>query len=136
MKASRHRSGRPRCRPEWTLAQRIANYTKVDPLSGCHIWQGAIQGNGYGRLAFRGQNTVAHRLAWIARHGAIPKDKEVCHRCDERRCCNTDHMFLGSHSENMADLKAKNRQRWRIAMKRLPTDSSASDFAPIEIYIG
>ena len=45
-------------------------------------------------------------------------------------------MFLGTHAENMADLKAKNRQRWRISMERLPTDTSPKDMATIEIHIG
>jgi hypothetical protein len=45
-------------------------------------------------------------------------------------------MFLGSHAENMADLKAKNRRRWRVSMERLPGDISARDVARIEIHIG
>ncbi|MBS0523733.1 MAG: HNH endonuclease [Proteobacteria bacterium] len=83
-----------------------------------------------------GRKFRAHRFAWIIRYGPIRKGLYVCHRCDEPRCCNADHMFLGTHAENMADLKAKNRWRWRIPMERLPTDRSPRDLAPIEIIIG
>jgi hypothetical protein len=114
----------------------LANYTQVDPSTGCHIWQASTNQAGYGQLILDGRMISAHRLAWIAKHGPIGKGLEVCDRCDERRCCNPDHMFLGSHAENMADLKAKNRRRWRIPMERLPTDRSPRDTAPIEIVIG
>jgi hypothetical protein len=136
MKLPRYRSGRPRCRPEWTPAQRLANYTKVDPATGCHIWQASTNKAGYGQLILDRRMISAHRLAWVVKHGPIREGLEVCHRCDVRLCCNPDHMFLGTHAENMADIKAKNRRRWRIPMERLPTDHSALDAAPIEIFIG
>ena len=124
------------CPRHWSTAQRLAHYTKVDPASGCHIWQGSLNRQGYGQLSFRGRPAGAHRVAWIIKRGPIANGLYVCHRCDERRCCNPDHMFLGTHTENMADMKAKNRRRWRIPMQRLPTDRSPRDVAPIEIIIG
>jgi hypothetical protein len=100
-----------------------------------YIWQASLNPQGYGQLNIGGEVFGAHRLAWIARHGPIRRGLFVCHRCDDRRCCNPDHMFLGTHAENMGDMKAKNLRRWRVAMERLPTDRFATDEAPIEIYI-
>jgi hypothetical protein len=105
-------------------------------VSGCHIWQASLNRQGYGQMSFRGRPAGVHRLAWILKHGPIARGLYVCHRCDERRCCNPDHMFLGSHTENMADMKTRNRGRWRIRMERLPTDKSPWDPAPIDIVIG
>jgi hypothetical protein len=127
---------RHKCPKHWTTAQRLAHYTTVEPRSGCHIWWPSTNRFGYGQLNIRGKVLAAHRLAWIERHGPIRKGLFVCHRCDQRRCCNPDHMFLGTHAENMADMKAKNRLRWRIAVERRSSDRSATDPAPIEIFIG
>ena len=133
-----------RCPGHWPLQQRLDRYTKVYPLSGCHIWQRSTKPNGYGQLTFRMRRLMAHRAAWIARHGPIRKGLEVCHRCDERRCCNPDHLYLGSHAENMAEMKAKRRALRLLPLElrkgRRPGDSLAgvaeADLAQIRLFIG
>lgn len=131
------RKSKWRCPRTWTAAQRLARFIKVDPLSGCHIWQRSTKPNGYGQITFHCQRWMTHRLAWVARHGPIAKGLEVCHRCDERRCCNPDHLYLGSHAENMAEMKAKRRARRRVPLEAgQPLDVSPADMAAIHIFIG
>jgi hypothetical protein len=103
------------CRPSWTVAQRLAHYSRPDPVSGCHIWHGAANDAGYGTLTLKGRTQRAHRLAWSERHGPIPPHVDVCHRCDERRCVNPDHLFVDSHAANMADRGRKDRARRKLA---------------------
>ena len=69
-----------------------------------------MHADGYGHLTYRRKYWLAHRLAWTLKNGEIPAGMCVCHKCDNRACCNTDHMFLGSHSDNMADMKQKGRR--------------------------
>jgi len=106
---------RVHCKPSWTIARRLAYYTRLDPASGCHIWHGAVNDAGYGTLGLSGHSHRAHRLAWSERHGPIPPGMDICHRCDERRCVNPDHLFVDSHASNMADRGRKDRARRKLA---------------------
>lgn len=60
-------------------------------------------------LTARQKNYLAHRFAWAEVHGEIPAGMFVCHKCDRPSCINVDHLFLGTHADNMADMRAKGR---------------------------
>ena len=82
--------------------------------TGCWLWPRAVSKNGYGVLRIgkkEGKLWTLHRLSWTVWKGPIPKGLCVLHRCDVRRCFNPDHLFIGTHKDNMADAVSKGRVR-------------------------
>ena len=78
--------------------------------SGCLLWVGPVNNNGYGVLKQDGE-LYAHRLAYRLAKGGIGKGLSVCHRCDTPSCVNPDHLFLATHRENMQDSARKGRAK-------------------------
>lgn len=69
--------------------------------------------DGRGRISWNGKAEVATRIGWEVEYGHAPGDLHVCHTCDHGWCHNPRHWFLGTHQDNMADLKQKNLPRGR-----------------------
>ena len=77
--------------------------------NGCHVWTRGLNGNGYGAMKVNGKSVAAHRIAWTLANGPIPDGLCVLHKCDNRPCCNPDHLFLGTKRDNADDRDAKGR---------------------------
>lgn len=80
----------------------------------CWLWLGATTEAGYGTLTINHKPLGAHRMSWILMNGEIPKGMNVCHKCDIPPCVNPNHLFLGTHQENMDDKVKKGRQPTRF----------------------
>lgn len=76
---------------------------------GCWLWTASITESGYGKIRVAGRGLRVHRLAWTLANGAIPDGQHVLHNCDVRNCVRPSHLFLGTHADNMYDMKAKGR---------------------------
>ena len=83
----------------------------ANPETGCIEWQGWIKGCGetYGVVQVNHRRVTAHRYAWELANGAIPNGLCVLHECDNPRCVNPKHLFLGTHDANNKDRAAKGR---------------------------
>lgn len=83
--------------------------------TGCWEWTGSRHDRGYGQMyncevGGGSRKEFTHRVAWRLTHGDIPAGAHVLHRCDNRLCCNADHLFIGTNDDNIRDKMAKSRQ--------------------------
>lgn len=84
-------------------------YSRVNKTeNGCWEFVGALR-SGYGAIKFKNKIMGTHRVSYELSYGDIPEGFLVCHKCDNRKCINPDHLFLGTHKDNMQDCLVKGR---------------------------
>lgn len=89
---------------------RILSRTRINTVSGCWEWCGPRNPGGYGQYyGIKKYGFLVHRLSWTFHNGKSPGKKHVLHKCDVRNCINPEHLFLGTHRDNVADMIKKGR---------------------------
>lgn len=75
----------------------------------CWEWQGAINSHGYGTIRDHCLSRGCHVVAHESRVGPVPAGMMVCHTCDNRKCCNPTHLYLGTATDNARDRDNRGR---------------------------
>lgn len=88
---------------------RLVAHLSFPSMTDCWEFNGSLS-RGYGQMAVNGKRVRAHRQAYLMWVGPIEQGLMVCHTCDNRLCCNPDHLFLGTDQDNTDDMCNKHRQ--------------------------
>jgi hypothetical protein len=91
--------------------KRFINNVEFEPTTGCWLWTGSGDKQGYGSFWFNGKNIRAHRFSYFEKHGMLEaeSDLSVLHKCNTPECVNGDHLFLGTLAENNRHRAAQER---------------------------
>jgi hypothetical protein len=91
-----------------TLQERFEK--RVEPSDECWLWTGAKTSKGYGYLKVKGKTVMAKRISYEFFVGRLVEGMEICHTCDNPPCVRPDHLWQGTHLQNMHDRDSKGRQ--------------------------
>lgn len=104
----------------FTIQERFEKKFKVNVESGCWEWNLALNRQGYGYFRINRVTKLAHRVSFFIYKGEFKESLLICHRCDNPKCVNPEHLFLGTQLDNMKDCKNKGRTKqinhgtWRM----------------------
>jgi len=91
-----------------TIKERLMAKVKITPY--CWEWTACLNMGGYGTIRKGGTMSLAHRVIWELAHGPIPEGMFILHHCDNRKCVNPEHLFIGTQTDNMRDMYKKGRE--------------------------
>lgn len=108
-----------------SLVERFHRKYRKDK-SGCWLWIASTAGKGYGQIKLTGERRqiYAHRLSYMIATGEDPGAKHLCHTCDNPRCVNPKHLFIGTSHDNHMDQKAKGRHTYGSRNNQSKLDES------------
>lgn len=95
----------------WKMAALSRFMEKIDDSNGtgCWEWQASFLGESgygqffYGSISGKERSGKAHKAAWVLLRGPVPDGLQVLHKCHNRKCCNPNHLYIGTHMDNMKD---------------------------------
>ena len=102
------------------FAESYIKHHCIRNANGCWEWQRSTDKRGYGIMKHRylGKDWMyTHRAMWTCLNGTIPEGMILLHSCDNPKCCNVEHLSLGTHKDNTADMLAKGRQKSKLKDK-------------------
>lgn len=109
------RRKRKRCDPKQRFLSKVNQLGPIPDhcpeIGRCWEWTASKKRNGYGQFTLNYKNLHAQRASWILFRDDVPLGISVLHKCDNRACVNTDHLFLGTQKDNVRDMYAKSRNR-------------------------
>lgn len=86
-------------------------FSFVEINGNCWLWSGSLdRRTGYGNFTMKGRSKHCHRAAYLLLVGSVPPGLQVLHTCDVRHCVNPQHLYLGTHADNMRDKIQRSRQ--------------------------
>lgn len=86
--------------------------------SGCVVWLGRVR-NGYGLICFEDKMQNVHRTVYVICNGPIPDGLNALHTCDNRRCWNQEHVYLGTNVKNIADKCSRDRSGKKLTIAKV-----------------
>ena len=107
-----------------SVRDRLMERVVINAETQCWEWQG-YKSKGYGQMGVGSERTyLTHRVSWELAHGPIDDGLFVCHKCDNRACCNPEHLFLGTNLDNVRDSMRKGRFSLQSGNKKPLTGES------------